>query len=648
LVLQCLQIVITIHRESLTWDEGDHMYAGYRMWKSHDFGLNPEHPPLVKLLATLPILHENLWLPPQGEGFFKGEAYLGGRDWLGRNDGANQRLVFRMRLAAGLLAIALSIVVYFATREWFGNSAALVALTLVVFEPNILAHSGLVTTDVGATLFFLATVYVFYRYIARPSWFRLLLAGLTFGLLLATKHSGVLLGPILLALVIGEIAIGPRGARWQKTTRLGGGLAAMILIAVGVLWSFYGFRYAARPAGLHLTPTLDQYSQGLNAFDRGVIGWMAHLHLLPESYLMGMTDVRVFARGFSTYILGTWYPHGVWWYFPLTITMKTTLGMLALVLLTAYAIWDGRLGKDPHEKRALIYILFVWAAYLMTAIANGLNIGVRHILPLYALAAVVAGATVAALAPRSRAWMWVCMGLIAAHIASALSVFPNSIAYANEAWGGPHNTHKFLNDSNVDWGRQLYQVKAWEDQHPNEECWFAYTVRPFILPETYGVHCHVLPNGLGGTGSETVPSVIHGNVLLSASEVDGGLWPSFELNPYRGFAKMQPDEEIDYGVLVYKGDVHMEDVSGLSRAFQALDKLRARQNQEALKLAEEAVQLAPNHLYTEWALGDAAASMGKKDEARAAYRAAELQTQKLDPQRREDSIKQLEDSLRRL
>jgi tetratricopeptide (TPR) repeat protein len=299
-------------------------------------------------------------------------------------------------------------------------------------------------------------------------------------------------------------------------------------------------------------------------------------------------------------------------------------------------------------RAALIYILFVWAAYLMTAIANGLNIGVRHILPLYALAAVVAGATVAALAPRSRAWMWVCMGLIAAHIASALSVFPNSIAYANEAWGGPHNTHKFLNDSNVDWGRQLYQVKAWEDQHRNEECWFAYTVRPFILPETYGVHCHVLPNGLGGTGSETVPSVIHGNVLLSASEVDGGLWPSFELNPYRGFAKMQPDEEIDYGVLVYKGDVHMEDVSGLSRAFQALDKLRARQNQEALKLAEEAVQLAPNHLYTEWALGDAAASMGKKDEARAAYRAAELQTQKLDPERREDSIKQLEDSLRKL
>lgn len=624
------------------------MYAGYRMWKTGDFGLNPEHPPLVKLLATLPVLHEHLWMPPLKGTFFKGEAYLGGRDWLERNDGAGQRFVFRMRLAAGLLAVALSLLVFFATREWFGTTAALVALTLTVFDPNILAHSGLVTTDVGATLFFLATVYAFYRYVAQPSWLRLAQAGVTFGLLLATKHSGVLLGPILLVLVLGEIALGPQGTRAQKTLRLGGGLVAIVLIAVAVLWSFYGFRYAARPAGLQLIPTLDKYSQGLSGFDRGVIWWMAHLHLLPESYLMGMTDVRIFERGFSTYILGTWHPHGVWWYFPLAITMKTTLGMLALVLIAGFAIVTGKLGKEPQQRRALAYVLFVWVAYLITAILNGLNIGVRHILPLYALAAVVAGAGVAALAPQSRAWKWICAGLIAAHIISALSVFPDSLAYANEAWGGARNTHKFLNDSNVDWGRQLYQVKAWEDRHPGQDCWFAYTVRPFIHPETYGIHCHILPNGLGGAGKETVPPVIHGNVLLSASEVDGSLWPSFELNPYRGFEQREPDEEIDYGVLVYKGDVHMEDVSGLSRAFQAWDKLEAKENQEALKLAEEAVQLAPNHLYTEWALGDAAAAAGKKDEARTAYQAAKMEVQKLDPERRVDYLKQIEDSMKKL
>jgi 4-amino-4-deoxy-L-arabinose transferase-like glycosyltransferase len=648
IAVQILQIVVVIHRESLTWDEGDHMYAGYRMWKNGDYGLNPEHPPLVKLLATLPVLAENLWVPPLKGIYFKGEAYLGGRDWLERNDGGSQRLVFRMRLATVLLAVALSVVVFFSTREWFGTSAALVALTLVVFDPNILAHSGLVTTDVGATLFFLATIWAFFRFVKQPTLLRLAIAGVVLGLLLAAKHSGVMLGPMLAVLVCWEIAVAAKGARLRTAMRLGGGLAAMVLLAVAVLWAFYGFRYAARPAGLQMIPTLAQYSQELKPFDRGVIWWMAHLRLLPESYLFGMVDIRAFAKNFTTFVLGKWYPHGVWWYFPAAIAIKTTLGMLALVLLAGFAIVTRGLGNGQDHARAFVYVLFVSLAYLFTAGVNGLNIGVRHILPLYALAAVIAGAGVAALAPRSRAWMWVCGVLIAAHIASALSVFPDSLAYANEAWGGARNTHTVLNDSNVDWGRQLYQVKEWEDRHPGENCWFAYTVRPFIHPETYGVHCHVLPNGLGGAGKEMVPAIIHGSVLLSAGEVDGSLWPSQEMNPYRAFQKVKPDEEIDYGVLVYRGDIHMEEAGGISRAFLAWDELDAKQPQEALLLAEEAVKLAPDQLYPQWALGDAAGAAGKKDEARAAYNAAIVAANGLDPQRRADNVKSIEERLKKL
>ncbi|MGD0628636.1 MAG: glycosyltransferase family 39 protein [Terracidiphilus sp.] len=648
IALQLLQMVIVLHRESLTWDEEDHMYAGYRMWKNGDFGLNPEHPPLVKLLATLPVLGEKLSVPPLKGIMFKGEAYLGGRDWLEANDGGSQRLVFRMRLAAALLAVALSLVVFFATREWFGTTAALVALTLTVFDPNILAHSGLVTTDVGATLFFLAAVYAFYRYVKQPGLLRLAVAGVVLGLLLATKHSGVMLGPMLLVLVGWEVIVAPKGAHVRTALRLGGAYVVMVLLAVGVLWAFYGFRYAARPAGLQLVPTLEAYRQQLKPFDAGVIWWMAHLHLLPEAYLMGMVDIRAFAKMFTTYVLGTWYPHGVWWYFPAAIAIKTTLGMLALVLLAGFAMVTGKLGKGANHSRALVYVLFVWVAYLVTAGANGLNIGVRHILPLYALAAVVAGAGVAALAPLSPKWEWVCGVLIAAHIVSALSTFPNSLAYANEAWGGARNTHRVLNDSNVDWGRQLYQVKEWEDRHPGEDCWFAYTVRPFIHPETYGVHCHVLPNGLGGAGKEAVPPVIHGSVLLSAGEVDGSLWPSAQMNPYRGFQTMKPDEEIDYGVLVYRGDVHMEAAGGISRAFLAWDQLSAKNTQGALLLAEEAVKLAPDQLYPQWALGDAAAAAGKKDAARAAYNAAIVAAGSLDPERRKDFVKQIQASLGQL
>lgn len=499
LAVQAVQVVIVLHRESLTFDEEDHMYAGYRMWKNHDYGLNPEHPPLVKLLATLPVLGEKLWVPPLKGIYFKGEAYLGGRDWLMHNDGGRQRLVFRMRLATALLAIALSLVIFFAAREWFGTTAALVALTLAVFDPNLLAHSGLVTTDIGAALFFLALIYAFYRYVKHPTLLRLSIAGVAAGLLLATKHSGILLAPMLLVLIAWEIAFAPTAPRARLALRMAAAFAAIGIVAVMVLWAFYGFRYAARPAGLQLIPSMATYSESLSGLERSIIWWMARLHFLPESYLFGMVDVRVFAKGFSTFILGRWYPHGVLWYFPAVLAIKTTLGLIALLGLAGFAIVTGKLGKwrDHDRIRPLAYLLLPGAVFLAVAMINGLNIGVRHILLMYVLAAILAGSGVAVLAPRSRRWLLLCVALIAAHIASALSVFPNSLAYANRAWGGARNAHRVLNDSNVDWGRQLYQVKEWEDRHSSEDCWFAYTVRPFIYPETYGVHCHVLPNGLG-------------------------------------------------------------------------------------------------------------------------------------------------------
>ena len=128
---------------------------------------------------------------------------------------------------------------------------------------------------------------------------------------------------------------------------------------------------------------------------------MARLHLLPESYLFGMVDIRVFARGFSTYILGqlvpAWSVGGI---SRLSSTMKTTLGLLALLGLAVFAIVTGKLGKwqDRDRMRPLVYLLLAGALYLVVAMINGLNIGVRHILPLYPLAAILAGAGVAALA----------------------------------------------------------------------------------------------------------------------------------------------------------------------------------------------------------------------------------------------------------
>jgi 4-amino-4-deoxy-L-arabinose transferase-like glycosyltransferase len=660
LIAQAALIVFAIHRESLTFDEEDHMYAGYRMWTAADYGLNPEHPPLVKLLAALPVLGQNFKTAPLMNIFFKGEAMMGGEQWMALNDDAPRRIIFRMRLATVLLALALSLLIFFATREWFGETAAIIALILAVFEPSLLAHSGLVTTDIGCALFFLAAVYSFYRYVKHPTWTRVLIAGIAAGLLLATKHSGILVGPILPLMAAYEVLVAPPDTRKRLALRLAGACAIIAVVSVAVLWSFYGFRFAARPAGLALIPSLANYAGDLKPFEKSIVLWIAHMRLLPESYIFGLVDIRVFAKNFNSFLLGRWYPHGMLLYFPVLILIKATLGLLAAVALTAFALVTGKLNirfkrgdqVQLDRGRALTYVAIAGAVFLAVAIQNGLNIGVRHILPVFAVAVILAAAGLASLAARSRTWAWACVILLAAHVASSLSVYPNTIAYANEAWGGARNTHLYLSDSNVDWGQQLFQVKQWEDRHPGEECWFSYFVGGFVPNQMYGVHCHILPNSVMGIipagALETVPPVIHGAVLLSASEVDGGVWPIKEMNPYTRFQKLKPDEEIDYGILVYRGDISMSDASAMASALQAIRLLGAKQVQPALALAEQAVQAAPGNLYAQWILGSAAAAAGKKAEARAAFNRALEASVVMEPDRREEYDKSIQDELNKL
>ncbi len=646
LTLQTAQMLYVVHRESLTFDEGNHMFAGYMMGHAGDYGLNPEHPPLVKLLAAVPLLGMNLWVPPMQERQFKAEAYLDGRDWLARNDGAGQRLVFRMRMATGLLALGLSLVAFFAAREWFGEAAALIALLILVFEPNIAGHSALVTTDVGVTLFFLWSIYAFYRYVKRPTVMRLVVAGVVSGLLLATKHSGILLAPMLIALMGWETFFAPKGERTRTALRLTGALAAIVIIGVIVLWAFYGFRFAARPAGLHF-PTVAEYAEPLSRFDQSVVIWIGHMRLLPESYLIGLIDVKRMAQFYPTFVLGRQIAHGVWWYFPLVITIKTTLGMLGLVLLALFAAATGRLRK-PRE---IAYLVLPWAIYLGIAMAAGMNIGARHILPLYALAAILAGGGVAALAHANKHWKWACGALIAAHIASPLLIaFPNYIPYANETWGGPKNVHNLLSDANVDWAQQLYQVKAWQDRHPGDECWFAYFAYPEIDPATYGIRCHPLPNidtfWLGG--AEPTPSTVNGYVLISAGDLSGCEWPSGQLNPYLAFQSLTPEEMIDDAVMVYRGPFSLQQAAALSRAEIAFQLLWKGDPKSALPLAQEAASIDPGGIMAQTARGDSAAALGMKEDARKAWTAALAEASKLEPEAQTSYVPDLKEKLGKL
>jgi tetratricopeptide (TPR) repeat protein len=224
------------------------------------------------------------------------------------------------------------------------------------------------------------------------------------------------------------------------------------------------------------------------------------------------------------------------------------------------------------------------------------------------------------------------------------------MAYANEAWGGPKNVYKLLSDSNTDWAQQLYQVKAWQDRHPGEECWFAYFAYPEIDPAVYGIRCHHLPNADTGWlgGADMIPATIQGNVLISAGDLSGCEFPSSLLNPYTAFQPLQPAESIEYGILVYHGTFAVNRAAALSRVQNAYPLLRQRKAEEALALVREAAALDPEGIDAQSAHGNIAAMLGQKDEARTAWQAALASARQLEPDAQNGYVPDLEARLKRL
>jgi dolichyl-phosphate-mannose--protein O-mannosyl transferase len=119
-------------------------------------------------------------------------------------------MLFRARMAVTFFTLLLALLVFLAAQEMFGTGARFIALGLLVFDPNLLAHGAVVGTDVGLSCFTFASVYAFYRYVKAPSPWRLIVVGSATGLALICKHTGILVFPMLFLLAIWEVW---RGAR---------------------------------------------------------------------------------------------------------------------------------------------------------------------------------------------------------------------------------------------------------------------------------------------------------------------------------------------------------------------------------------------------------------------------------------------------
>ena len=632
-----------MHRESLTWDEDDHLFAGFMSLRTGDSGLNPSHPPMAKMVSALPLLPLHLRVPPLGKRFFKDESYLDGRDLLFGNMPrfSGESLLFRARLAMMIFPLALALLMFFAARDFFDDATALCALALLAFEPNLLTHGPLVTTDTAITATFLATVWTVYRYVRQPSTPRLLLAGFCLGLALAAKHSGVVLLVALVPLLAGEVWFRardrrnragtklPRRTTAQDTAVLTGAFVAMVLIALLVLWSFYGFRYAARPADLALSPDLAHYVLPLRPIEAKGILLLAKLRIFPESWLYGLADVRLVANAMPTYFFGKIYAHGIWTYFPAVLLIKLTLGSLILAALAAFATFRGLVGG----ARELWFVLFPAVFYFLIASGSGLNIGARHVLPCLPPLLLFAAAGAVALARRSRTWTAAVAVLLLAHFASSAAAFPRYLPYANEAWGGSRNTGRYLSDSNVDWGQQLLQVKSWLDAHPdNQPCHFAYFVTPFVLPSNYGIHCALLPTfDSSGPMSIDMSPVVQGTLLISQADLNGFEYGTRVRNPYQSLVGRKPDAVIEDAVYVFHGTFFLPDAAAIAPANRAFWALKHGHAAYAIDEAHKALAISPGNFDALITLGNALTANHDTAGAQQAFQAALTRVNEMEP-----------------
>ena len=614
-----LQLVHVARLYSANWDEAHHLYDGYLILTQHDYRANAEVPPLVKIAAALPLLHLHPSLPAQLGASHTENAFLAGRAFVFGNGG--DRLLFPARMACMLFTLLTAILIYAAGRRLFGTLAGLTALLLFVFDPNVLAHGTLISTDMGSACFLFATIYAFYRFSLNPGWRWLLPTGLLAGLAMVAKFTGILIVPMLLVLAI----LG--GIRRRNLTALGRLFsAALAALACGwlVVWIFYGMRYAPAPPGLTFSPALAPYLASMpHPADGAKLALLARFHLLPEAYLWGLANTKHTEWQYTSYFLGHVYRHGPWQYFPLAFLIKSTLPLLLLLLLTPL-VWRA---STQTYRRELLFLLTPVAIYFGVITASHFDIGARHLMPIYPFLYVIAGATAAMLLRRGPALTALAALLLVWQITTTFRVAPDYMAYGNEAIGGPLQVRHYLSDANVDWGQQLKTVKQYLDQNHITNCWFAYFPDGAVQPQDYGIHCRRLPtpSSLWWLNLPmSVPPRIDGTVLISESDLDGVESGDGAVNPYNAFRQLKPTAILQDGVYVYQGSFPVPLASAWVDVHDSEQLARTGKLDQALQLALQAALLSPESPRVQLQLADVLAAQQQWQQATTHYQLAQV------------------------
>lgn len=548
LLLMAVNLVTVTARKSITADEVVLIPSAYYALVTNDVQLIPQHPPLSKLLAGLPLLfiQPNELPPAQIDPAARPVeiewAYIM-RFW--QDNRVNfEAICFWSRVPMIALTLALGLLLLGFARELFGDRAALLALFLFALEPTVLAHGRVVQTDIPAAFGFLLSVYTIYRYLRGPTWQRALAIGGAAGLAMLAKYSMVVLGPILLALFLVLL--------WRQKDRrpvVGHALLAMLAL---ILTINAGYFFHHRP----FTPADAQWIANCFPASSALVSASVRTLrlLLPTDFVMGIYwQLQHSHEGHPAGLLGMYSSHGWWYYFPVAFALKTTIPFLFLSL--ASLVWSfSRLIRG--KERPLLVLLVPFVFYTALLMASPLNIGVRYYLPAYVFLFILSGALldklfrakagrIAAVTTAVLALAWTSF--------EALRIYPNYMPYLNQLGSGrPH--WWYLSDSNVEWGDDARELAAYLRAR-GETRVRAMLLGGFATLDFYGV------NYQDALAASTEPPPRY--TALGASFLNGSTAPFYEVqgqrvsdkvrvNTFRSFRRRAPEAVIGNSIYVYR------------------------------------------------------------------------------------------------
>ncbi len=472
---------------SVTVDEFAHLPAGYYYWLTGDYRLYGKNPPLIKMVASLPLLwmkakaEVNLSVLPRS-GWL---PWLYGTDFMIKNQAEYLGIFSAGRMMIILLGLGLGLMLYFYSRSLYGRAGAILSLAVFALCPNMLAHSQLATVDIGASLFIFLALLSLIGYLKKPGWARAGLAGLALGLAQLSKFSSLSLllfyaaAPVLPVWPFRSDKLGLRRL-WLRGLQVG----AMILIWLFLVAACYRFGGLFKTVG-----NLDLRSSQMKRVQKYTSALPAPF---PEIYLLGLDrQLEDMEQGeFANYFMGKWYNGADRRYFLVALLVKTPIPILVLFL---WAILLGRSARPASRKfepeEILILLVMAWIFFLFD-FRNSLQIGVRYLLPLFPLAYLLLGRIGKALSGSSIPKKIIPAGLMIWLFAECLSSYPNYLSYFNEFAGGPKNGHNVLLDSNLDWGQDLPALAEFMKKNRIEKIELFYFGQPF--PELYGINYQLL------------------------------------------------------------------------------------------------------------------------------------------------------------